>query len=341
LARQELLAILKIDPVNVNAHANLGMVEFSQGAYQEASREFEAALSKSPSLSSARAFLGMCEVRLGAADHGRKLLEESLAGVKDRTLHVQAGLELVRSYSELGMIEKAEPVLRQLEDFDPANSEVLYTLYRLHSEIASSALRKLTAVDADSAWVHEVLGQNHLAQEQYSPAEQEFRKAIERGPHLTGLHYQLGEALLLAARTEENRTLAEKEFYAELQMTPHDAGSLFKLAEIALERSNAVAAKSFVVRAIAARPGFAEAHALLGKILEQEGNLKGATGELETAEKLAPEVKSTRYRLAQLYRAQGRTADSDREAAAFRSLSAAEPVSETRPATSNKPSGNQ
>jgi hypothetical protein len=52
-------------------------------------------------------------------------------------------------------------------------------------------------------------------------------------------------------------------------------------------------------------------------------------------------VKNTRYRLAQLYRAQGRTADSDREAATFRSLSAVEPVSETRPAPSNKPSGNQ
>src|SRR5579863_2149563 len=111
VAKQELQAMLSIDPDNVDAHANLGMVEFLQGEYREASSHFEAVLSRSPSLTSARTFLGMCELRLGKTEHGRKMIEESLAKVADRRLHVQAALELVRSYTESGMLAKAESTL--------------------------------------------------------------------------------------------------------------------------------------------------------------------------------------------------------------------------------------
>lgn len=320
VAKRELQAMLDIDPGNVDAHANLGMVEFLQGEYKEASGHFESALSRSPSLATAQAFLGMCEVRLGMADRGRMRIEASLPAVADRTLHVQAGLELVHSYTDAGMIEKADPILKELQAFDPSNPEILYALYRLHSEMASEALRKLSRAGTDSAWVHEVLGQNYMAQDQYSAAIREFRSAIERAPHLTGLHYQLGEALFAEARTEENRSLAGKEFMAELKMNPRDAGCFYKLGEIAMERSDYVQAKSFLAQALAARPEFAEAHAAMGRILEQAGDKQGAVSELEIAARISPETKTTHYRLAQLYRAQGRQADADREFGIVRSL---------------------
>lgn len=312
-ARRELQAMLDIDPGNVDAHANLGMVEFLQGEYKEAARHFEAALTRAPALETAQAFLGMCEVRLGMAERGRERIEKALPRIADRTLHVQAGLELVRSYTEAGMLDKAAPVLERLAAFDPANSEILYTLYRLHTEMAAAALRRLTAAGMESPWVHEVIGQNYMAQDQYGAAIREFRTAIERGPRLTGLRYQLGEALFAEARTEENRALAEKEFLAELKMNPGDAGCFYKLGEIAMERSDYARAKSFVAQALAARPGFAEAHAAMGKILEQAGDKQGAISELEAAVKFSPEMKATHYKLAQLYRSQGRRADAERE----------------------------
>lgn len=312
--------MLKIDPASVDAHANLGMIEFVQGEYREASGHFEAALSQSPSLTAASAFLGMCHLRLGQTEQGRKLIEDALPQVADRTLRLQAGLELVRSYSESGLTGQAAPVLDRLAKLDPRNPQVLYALYRLHSDLSSAALRQLAEADPDSAWVHEVLGQNYMAQERFGEAVREFRLAVERGPQLTGLHYQLGEALFAAERTEENRALAGKEFLAELKMNPGDAGSLYKLGEIAIERSQFPEAKSFFSRAAALRPDLAEAHAGLGKVLDHEGNAAGAIRELEQAAKLAPNVRTTHYKLAQLYRAQGRAADADRELALFRKL---------------------
>ena len=44
----------------------------------------------------------------------------------------------------------------------------------------------------------------------------------------------------------------------------------------------------------------------------------------ETAALMRPDVKTTHYRLAKLYRAEGRTAEADRELATFRKLSEAE-----------------
>jgi tetratricopeptide (TPR) repeat protein len=325
VAKQELHAMLKIDPANVNALANLGMIEFVGANYSEAANHFTAVLSRSPSLPSAQAFLGMCDLRLGRVDKGRDLLESSYSKVPDRTLHIQAGLELVRSYWDSGEFEKARGVLKKLEEFDATNSEVLYTSYRLHSEIASAALRKLVVADADSAWVHEVLGQNYMAQEHYSPAITEFREAIKRGPRLSGLHYQLGEALFAAARTEENRSLAEKEFLAELHVNPSDAGSLAKLAEIALERSDTPKAKALLKQALAAKSGLADVHVTMAKVLQREGDTAGTIAELEAAEKIAPENKNTHYQLAQLYRAQGKSDEAERELAIFRRLSSAPP----------------
>jgi tetratricopeptide (TPR) repeat protein len=313
-------SILNLDPHNANAFAELGMLAFVRKNYSDAARQFESALSISPSLWNAQAFLGMCRLHLGATSQGRKLIEDSLTHVTDRNLHIRAGLELVNSYHDSGFIDKAGPILEQLEEIDPSNSEVLYAIYRLHSEIASAALRKLTAGDSDSAWVHEILGQNYFAQEQYTPAVEEFRKAIDRANTLSGLHYQLGEALFAGARNEESRAAAEKEFRAELALNPNHAESLYQLCQIALERQDFAGAKPLLLQALAANPDYADARAAMSKIYEHEGDTKNAISELEVAEKLSPTTKTTHYRLAQLYRQIGRSADSDREMALFRTL---------------------
>ncbi len=324
VAIQELKALLRLDPTNVNAMASLGMVEYSRAEYALAARQFEAVLSRSPGMTNARTFLGMCEVRIGNVRRGQELLEDSFPHVTDKALRTQAGLELIRSYSMTSTIQKSEPVINALAQLDPENPEVLYTFYRVHSELASTALQKLTQVAKDSVWVHEILAQNFMAQEQYPAAIKEYKKALELGTHTLGLHYQLGEALFAEARTEANRAAAEKELLAELQLNPSDADSIYKLGEIALERSDRARAKQLLLRALELRPQFASAHAALGRLLSDEGNIEAAVQHLEAAALAAPEVKTTHYRLSKLYRVQGRTQDAERELATFRKLSEAE-----------------
>jgi tetratricopeptide (TPR) repeat protein len=247
-------------------------------------------------------------------------------------LHVQAGLELVKSYSDSGMLEKAATTVEELSRFDPDNPKVLYTAYRIYSVRASSNLQKLVQDHPDSPWLHEILGQNYMAQERYSQAAEEFRKAIQKGPRVSGLHYQLGEALLSEERTEEKRKLAEEQFQAELASNPGDAESLCKLAEIEMERANPDKAKELTERCLALRPSLADGHSILGSIAEKRGDLNGAIREFEIAERLAPGVKNTHYRLSMLFKKAGRSEDAQRELALYRKLADAErePDSQTQ-----------
>ncbi len=316
--------MLRLDPGSVDAHANLGMLKFVEGNYQEAARQFKAVLTSSPSLWNAQAFLGLCEARLGNSTKSERLLETSLPHLTDSTLLKQSSLELARLYSDSGALEKAETVIESLAHSRPADPEVLYTKYRLHSEIAAEALRQMAVAGSDSPWLHEVYGQNYMAQEQYAAAIREFRKAIETGPQIIGLHYQLGEALLLSERTESKRAAAEQEFQLELKQSPQDANCMLKLADIALERSRIEEAKSLVDHALRVRPASSEAHVARARILQVEGNFPSAITELETAEKLAPDVKTTYYQLATLYRRQGREAEATQQLQTFQRLASAE-----------------
>jgi tetratricopeptide (TPR) repeat protein len=331
-AKHELQAVLGLDPKNVGAYANLGMVEFLQADYNGAARNFQQALKLDPSSASAKTFLGMCQLHQGEDVTGRQLIEESLNGVTDRHLHVEAGLELIKSYSDSGMLEKAAAAIEELSRFEPDNPEVLYTAYRVRSAQASSSLQKLAQDHRDSPWLHEVLGQNYMAQERYPQAAEEFRKAIQKGPQVSGLHYQLGEALLSEERTEEKRKLAEEQFHAELALNPGDAESLCKLAEIEMERANPDKARELTGECLSLRPSLADGHSILGSLAEKRGDLNEAIREFEIAERLAPGVKNTHYRLSMLFKKTGRNEDAQRELALYRKLADAErePDSQTQ-----------
>jgi tetratricopeptide (TPR) repeat protein len=323
-AKRELQAAVALDPKNAGAYANLGMVEFTEADYEGAAENFQQALKLDPSSASVKAFLGMCELRQGKDAAGRRLIEESLDGVTDRHFYVQAGLELLKSYSDSGMLQKAGTTIDQLSRFDSDNPEVLYTAYRVYSARAASNLQKLAQDHRDSPWLHEVLGQNYMAQERYPEAAKEFRQAIQRGPQVTGLHYQLGEALLSEERTEENRKLAEEQFRAELALNPSDAESLCKLAQIEMERANFEKAQALAGQCLSLRPSLADGHSILGSLAEKHGDLNGAIREFEIAERLAPGVKNTHYRLSMLFKKAGRSEDAQRELALYRKLADAE-----------------
>ncbi len=323
-AESELNAMLRLDPGNVDAHANLGMLKFVEGNYADASAQFKAVLASSPSLWNAQAFLGLCEARLGNPASSQRLLEASLPHVRDSALLKQSSLELAHLYSDSGALEKAAAVVENLARASPTDPEVLYSKYRLHSEIAADALRQMTAAGSDSPWLHEVYGQSYMAQEQYAPAIREFQKAIELGPQVSGLHYQLGEALLSSERTESKRAAAEKEFQLELKRNPQDTNCMLKLADIALERSRVDDAESLVARALGIHPDNAEAHVAKARIMELEGDVPSAVTELETAERLAPDIKTTYYQLGTLYRRQGRQEEASRQLQAFQRLASAE-----------------
>src|SRR5580698_9612453 len=85
-AALEFQAILKLDPNNAEAHANLGLIAFAGANYEAATADLRAALKIRPSMWNAQAFLGLSEMRLGANSEARQSLESAFAHLEDKNL---------------------------------------------------------------------------------------------------------------------------------------------------------------------------------------------------------------------------------------------------------------
>src|ERR1017187_5353997 len=83
LAVPEFRAVIALDPNNVNARGNLGVVLFFAADYTSAISELRAALKLRPALSKIQALLGIGEKRTGDINAGRRDLEEAFPKVED------------------------------------------------------------------------------------------------------------------------------------------------------------------------------------------------------------------------------------------------------------------
>jgi tetratricopeptide (TPR) repeat protein len=94
LAIPELQALVSLEPRNLDAQANLGVLLFFQGDYGKAEPHLRAALEMQPNLTKIQALLGMAEKRTGDTANARTHLETSFAAVDETKLKVQIGMEL-------------------------------------------------------------------------------------------------------------------------------------------------------------------------------------------------------------------------------------------------------
>ena len=319
-AQKEFREALRLNPNSAEAYANLGLIAFARTRYAEAAPSLRTALKLMPSLSSAQAYLGLSEVRLGRARAAVPLLQGAFSRLQDAQLKTRVGLELVRIHVEAKEFRPAVDVIRTLQRTGPADPDVLYTAYRLHSELAAQALATLVQVAPQSARVHQVLAQALESQDDVVGAIAQYRKVLEIDPQLLGLHSELGRLILVISQQEPARQQAQKEFEAELALNPTDANSEYELGGIYWLRSDLEQAAQHYTRALDFQPDFVDAHIALGRVLVAQGELEKALRHFLEAVRWDPRSDTARYRLAQAYRKLGRTQEADREREAFQQL---------------------
>ena len=320
VAIKEFREIVRLDPKNASAHANLGVIAFTQKDYAQAAKEFRAALRLQPSLWNAKAFLGMTELRLGNGHEARPLLEEALGHVEDAKLRTQTGMDLITLYHESNDLDHSVDVLRTLGRASSDEPATLYVAYRTYSDLAAQQLAKLALVAPESAQIHLILAQAQASQDDFPGAIAQYRKALEIDPSLPGIHFQLGQMILANSTDEPARQQAEKEFKLALAADPNDAHSEYMLGEIEWLRSNAEGALKHDEKALALQPTLLDAHIAAGKALTSLGRPDEALKHLLDAGRLDPQNEVTHYRLCQAYRRLGRMEDAEHEAAVFRTL---------------------
>ncbi len=319
-AADEFREILRLDPKRAEAHANLGVIAYSQGNYPEAIKSFSAALNLNPSLWDAQAFLGLSEIRVGRMQDAKALLEKSVGHIQNRNLSIEAGTELITIDQESNTLERAVAVVQDLLQSNPNDPNVLYIAYRTYSDLAAHAVATLSKVAPQSARMHQILAQAAASQDDVPGAVAEYRKVLQTNPRMAGIHYELGRAILASSQEESARQEAQKDFEAELAINPMDASSEYELGEVYSLRSDMKQAVEHYSRALKLRPDLVEAHVALAKLLTDMGRPTEALPHLLEAERLDPDNETAHYKLAQAYRESGQDQEAARELALFNKL---------------------
>src|SRR5215469_10728340 len=319
LAVREYDAILKLDPNNVDARANLGVTLFFQGDYTNAVPHLRAAVKQRSNLWKIQALLGMSERRIGQLPAAQADLEKSFPQIQEQKLRIQAGMELIEIYYGAGSLDKAAAVVGVLRQLAPENTDVLYTAYRIYSDLAGESMLSIAMVAPKSARMHQVMGQELSRHGDIEGAIAHFREAVKLDPHLPGLQFELAEALNLSNSAADQQEV-EKEYRAALAVNPFDEKAECRLGDIALRASNLQEALAHYQRAVELQPYDAEACLGLGRVLTQMQRTAEAEQYLKRAAQLEPFTAVTHYRLSLVYRASGRTAEAQKELAEFQRL---------------------
>ena len=317
LAIPELQKAVALEPQNVDARGNLGVLLFFRGDYAGAVPELQVAVKLKPDLWKLQGLLGLAEERSGQIEAGNADLEAAFPHLTEQKFKAEVGNALVSSYTSTGDTEKAAAIVSQLLADQPTNTELLYSSYRLYSDLTDKALVTMALTDPDGALMHEMMSRELARHGDEAQAIVNLREALKINPHLPAAHLELGE-LLYNSTNDELRAQAEPEFQAAIADNPADEQAHLMMGEAAAKRGDTKAAFSEDSKAVELQPNDANALVELGKILMTMNENEKAQEIFERAVKAEPTNTVARYRLSVLYRRQGKTAEADQQMAEYK-----------------------
>jgi Tfp pilus assembly protein PilF len=312
LAAAEFKAIVALAPNNVDARGNLGVLLFFQGANAEAIPQLRAALKLQPSLWKIQALLGMAELRTGDLKGALGDLEKAFPNLKEDKIHIDTGMELIEIYSSAGDLDKAAGIVGALREKYQTNVEIIYTAYRIYSDLTNESMLSLTVVAPKSARTHQMMAHELARQGHTEEAIENYSIALKLQPNLPGLHFEMAE-MLNTSQAAGGPEAAEKEYKAALEVNPSDEKSECRLGDIAAQRGDLEVAQKHYSRALQLQPDDPDANIGLAKVWMSLNHPEKAEPLLKHAIQLDPTIAVAHFRLSTIYRQTGRVEDAKHE----------------------------
>lgn len=305
-------ALLKSEPTAAEIRANLGVILARTGRFAAAITEYERALKLNPALKPLHLNLALAyyksDHRAPAIAHLRTYLQHDPASPQARQL-------LATALLESDQYEEAAALFESLPASDFAVRLGLASAYiRLGKPAKAQPLLDGLA-SSDSAPVQLVLGQAHLAANDFPKAERCFRRALELEPGLKGAHFYLGAAQW----KQQNAEAAIAEWSTEAARDPANFDCAFALGALLVEKGNAAAAAPHLNRARAMRPDHAATLYYLARTAPASRRAE-AVAMLERSVKIEPSNRAAFFLLARFYKEAGRTRDAGRALAEVQKL---------------------
>jgi len=327
---------LTLQPQNVEALSNLGVVYAQLGRFDEAIASYRKALEVSYLSVPIRMNLALAFYKSGRCD-------EAITEF-DAVLSVSPGqpnVELLKAdclvqqgnYSgAVTLLRPLEPTLGKERVFN-----YIYGMALLQDKQTAEGLEQIDRIlkDGDSAEAHLMLGLSHRTAGDFASARDEFKAAIDRNPDLPLAHSLYGQALLSTG----DRAAAQAAFEAELAKNPADFDAHLFLGVILKEDSRLDEAERHFTRALELRAGDPGVRYQLATVHLGRNENEAALALLEPLVKESPSFIEARVSLATVYYRLKRKDEGDRERAAVAELTKAAQASQPTAATQAAPAG--
>ena len=325
-AADEWRVFLKAHPENVEAYADLGLIEARQEHYKEAIPLYRKALVIDPRMSGIRLNLGLAYFKSAAMKEAIETFTPLLKTFPaDSPDHIRVSTLIGMAHFSLGEYAAAVPFLKSAAIADPQN--ILYRFSLAQSclnarqyQCVLDAYQELLKLNGESAAADMLAGQAYDEMKNTNGAIEQFRAAVKADPKWPNAHFGLGYLLWTQNQCDE----ATKEFRAELENVPESPQAMTYLADCKVQLGQPGDALPLLEKALKIDPHIARAHLNLGVIYQDQGRQQDALRELTTAVKLTPQDSNIHWRLARLYQAIGRKDEAKLEFEKTSSLKKAE-----------------
>jgi len=272
----------RIDPSDVGAHNNLGVLYYQKGLVAEAIGEFTRALELDPKMQVAQRNLEIAYHNTGFYDRRVAELEERLRQAPDDR---DARWELGRTYAILGVVEEAVAEFEELLAHRPTDVAAMTQLglaekSRGRLEVATEWLLRAAEHEPDSSVGQFYLGEVYYNRGLNEPALAALERAVTLNPDNANAHYLMAFVLGDMGRHQEARAASQR----AIQLNPPLARAQTNLS---LERYRAERRSDEERARAAPAPEVAEgselAHHNLGLAFRQKGYYTEALREYRLA----------------------------------------------------------
>jgi len=247
------LSLLKIDPKDLDAHNNLGVLFNSLGRLDEAEISYRKAIKLKPDYAEAHCNLGITINTLKRFDEAEASFNKA----------IELKPSYVEAHNNLGATQQ---ILRRYDE-------------------AVASFNKAIEFKADYAEAHNNLGATQRILKRYDEAVASFNKAIELKPSYVEAHNNLGVTQQLLRRYDE----AEASFNKALEFKPDYLRALNNLGALLVAVGRLNEAEVIYKKALNHNPNFAVVHSNLGIALQALGKLDEAAASFNKAIELSPD----------------------------------------------------
>ena len=189
--------VLRLQPRLPEAYANLGLVYYAHGEFENSAKAFAAAEKLRPGMRGVNLWLGIDEVRLNHPALGVTLLREAIRlDPKDKLAQSWLGTALW----DAGQMDAALIQLRKAASQFPDDPDLLFALGEAYGKAAKQQSEQLLEDSSGTAISDRIYASMYAAEHDWTKAEGHLRRAIVRDPHSLDAHLELAEVFIDQAR---------------------------------------------------------------------------------------------------------------------------------------------